>query len=151
MNPFSCLSASGGCQHSLALGPSFAFNASSVAYSTSPSLSPLHFLPSILSLTHSVSIITSPSLSLTLNRLSSSYKDPCDDTGATWIPRRFSSSQYPNHICEVPYAIEGNIHRFQVLGCGLGHLWGNIVVSTRVIVSLSLLKNSHPKTLYPVK
>ena len=54
------------------------------------------------------SIITSPSLSLTL--LPPSYKDPGDDTGLPQIiqdnlPIRRGLT---NHNCEVPFAMEGN-------------------------------------------
>ena len=54
----------------------------------------------ILSHTHiSVSVIMSPSLSLTLTDLHSSCKRPCDYTG---IPSRLSSSQYLNHMYKSP-------------------------------------------------
>ena len=54
----------------------------------------------ILSHTHnSVSVIMSPSLSLTLTDLHSSCKHPCDYTG---IPSRLSSSQSPNHMYKSP-------------------------------------------------
>lgn len=91
----------------------------------------LLFSPSSLPFSHShrhisAHIFVFPSLALTQTHLPAFYKDPCDYSGPTWIPRRLSSSQYHHYTCKVPCATEGNIHRFQGLGCGFRHLRGSL-------------------------
>lgn len=58
--------------------------------------------------THSASVVTIP---LTLTCLLSSYKDPGDYTGPTWIgqPNRSISRSLTSPICHVSFAMQGNI------------------------------------------